>query len=249
MRPKKEEKHFKTSKEREVVHKAREARTAKKYKFNETMELQTTLKHFDDKKDTRFKANVVLPIKPKNIRIVFLADAADCQKCEKAGIPLASQSKDYKERTKNSVEYEVFESLNTRFDKSKPGPIKQWAKLYDKILVSKAQSKNILKVFGPHLNKAKKEPIPIDPSEDLASKFDELQRTVEVRAKVAKAKGGSKVVHGYNWAIGKVTDRPEDLYRNVMLLMNTFADNINKGWHNVKSAYLHTTMGPSKRIH
>lgn len=106
-----------------------------------------------------------------------------------------------------------------------------------------------MKVLGNVLTKMKKEPIPVEPNEDIRAKIDEIQRTVEIRAKVGKSKGGSKVVHGYNWAVGKVTDRPEDVYKNVVLILNTFVDNINKGWQNVKCAYLHTTMGPSKRIH
>jgi ribosomal protein L1 len=55
------------------------------------------------------------------MRILVLADAADVNKCNSAG-----------------VEHVAFDTLATTYDKSKPGPIKSWAKKYDILLCSKS---------------------------------------------------------------------------------------------------------------
>ena len=206
-----------------VVKKARPARKAKQYNFTETFELQVGLKNYDSKKDPRFNQPLVLPHLPKtNMKILVLADANDCNRCQADGI-----------------EFFPFEQLASTFDKSKPAPIKRWAKKYDVILCSKSQIKNIVRVLGPTLTKINRQPVPLDPTENLKSKIDDMKHTIRVQF---------KKVLGLNYPVGKVTDKPEDIQRNILLTINTLVDNLKKGWQNIKTIHVHTTMGPSKRV-
>lgn len=206
-----------------VVKAARPARKAKKYNFDETFELQIGLKNYDPKKDPRFNQQLVLPHLPKtNMKILVLADANDCNRCQA-----------------DKIEFFPFDQLASTFDKTKPAPIKRWAKKYDVILCSKSQIKNIVKVLGPTLTKINRQPVPLEPTDNLVSKIDDMKHTIRVQF---------KKVLGLNYPVGKVSDKPEDIQRNIILTVNTLIDNLKKGWQNVKSIHVHTTMGPSKRV-
>lgn len=189
----------------QIIKKERKARVAKQYKFTETIELQVGLKNYDPKKDPRFNQPLVLPLMPKtNTRILVLADAADCNRCQQ-----------------DNVEYHAFDTLAQTFDKNKPGPIKRWAKKYDIILCSKSQIKNIVKVLGPTLTKINRQPLPLEPTDNLKVKLDEMKRTIRIQF---------KKVLGLNWPIGMATDKSEDVTRNCMMAINTLVDNLKKGW-------------------
>ncbi|CAL6067089.1 Ribosomal_protein L10a [Hexamita inflata] len=207
----------------QIIKAEKPARTPKQYKFTETIELQVGLKNYDPKKDPRFNAALVLPNLPKtNTRILVLADANDVNRCQA-----------------EKIEYVPFDTLASTYDKTKPGPIKRWAKKYDIILCSKSQIKNIVKVLGPTLTKINRQPLPLEPTDNLKNKVDEMLRTIRIQF---------KKVLGLNWPVGQVSDKPEDIQRNIMMAVNTLVDNLKKGWQNIKVVYVHSTMGPSKRI-
>ena len=183
----------------------RPARIAKQYGFPETFELQVGLKNYDPKKDPRFNVPLVLPHLPKtSCRILVLADAADVNRCKQDGI-----------------EYVAFDTLGQIYDKNKPATIKRWAKKYDIMLCSKSQIKNIVKVLGPTLTKINRQPLPLEATDNLKAKVDEMLHTIRIQF---------KKVLGLNWPVGKVADKQEDIQRNVMLSVNSLVDNLKKGW-------------------
>ncbi|KAH0577332.1 Ribosomal protein L10a [Spironucleus salmonicida] len=191
-------------------------------KFIETVELQVGLKNYDPKKDPRFNVPLILPCMPKaNVKIICLADAADCGRCEK-----------------ENVEFLAFEALGTQFNKDAK-MIKRYFKRYDVVLVSKSQVRNITKVLGPSLTKINRQPFPLNPEDSLTNKVNEIKRTVKVQF---------KKVLGLNWAVGLVNSSSEDVTRNIMLTINTLVEQLKKGWQNIKTIHICSTMGTSVRI-
>jgi ribosomal protein L1 len=71
------------------------------------------------------------------------------------------------------------------------------------------------------LTKANRQPLPLEPTDNLKVKIDEMKRTVRIQF---------KKVLGLNWPIGMITDKPEDVTRNCMMAINTLVDNLKKGW-------------------
>ena len=49
-------------------------------------------------------------------------------------------------------------------------------------------------------------------------------------------------------AVGNVEMDDEELKANIMMALNFLASLLKKGWHNLKSVYIKTTMGKSVQI-
>lgn len=95
------------------------------------------------------------------------------------------------------------------------------------------------KRLGTVLGPRGKMPKPIAPGADPAPMIDNLRKSVTVRTKDRKT---------FHVPVGTVEMSAEDIADNVDVIMKRVEGHLEKGKHNIDSAYIKTTMGPSERL-
>ena len=192
-------------------------------KFKETIELQIALKDYDPQKDKRFVGTVRLPNVPRpKLKICLIADAKHQAEAQKAGLDIDVTSLD--ELKKFNKEKKV---------------VKKWAKQYALLLASDTVLKKVPTVVGPILTRIGRFPTVVSGKENLA------QKVVDTRASV---KFQLKKVTCLNTAVGHVEMEDDELKSNIMMSLNFLASLLKKGWHNIKSVYIKSTMSPSVKL-
>merc|ERR1712217_255854 len=137
----------------------------KKRNFMETVDLQIGLKNYDPQKDKRFSGTVKLKHVPRpKFKVCVLGDQQHCDEAKSKGIACMSAD-DLKKLNKNKKE------------------VKKFAKKYHAFLASESLIKQIPRLLGPGPNKAGKFPTLVLPTEDLATKVDEVKSTVKFQLK------------------------------------------------------------------
>ena len=192
-------------------------------KFRETIELQVGLKDYDPQKDKRFVGSVRLPNVPRpTLKICLIADA-----------------KHEAEAKQNNLDIDVT-SLDElkKFNKDKK-LVKKWAKKYALLLASDTVLKKVPVVVGPILTRIQRFPTVVSHKESLA------QKIVDTRASV---KFQLKKVTCLATACGHVEMADDELKSNIMMSLNFLASLLKKGWHNIKSVYIKSTMSPSIKL-
>lgn len=125
-----------------------------------------------------------------------------------------------------------------KFNKDKK-LVKGWAKKYAILLASDTVLKKVPVVVGPILNRINRFP-------QVVSHNTPLNQTVEdVRASV---KFQLKKVTCMACAVGRVDMTDDELRVNIMMALNFLASLLKKGWHNLKSVVIKTTMGKPIRL-
>jgi len=197
------------------------ASTEHKRGFVETLELQVGLKNYDPQKDKRFSGSVKLPNQTKaNFKVCILGDQQHIDQAKKIGLP--------------TMDVEELKKLN----KNKK-LVKKLAKKYNAFLASDAVIRQIPRIMGPGLNKAGKFPTLLTHSDDMHAKVVELQNTVKFQLKKVLCMGV---------AVGNVGLTPEQAIMNVQLTVNFLVSLLKKGWQNVKTLHLKSSMGAPQRI-
>jgi large subunit ribosomal protein L10Ae len=118
--------------------------------------------------------------------------------------------------------------------------IKKFARKYDVLLVSDTIAKNVTKLVGKHLSSVRKLPIQVSENEKLVNKQDELLKTIKFQVKK------------YPWvaqSIGTVDLAPEEIQQNATKALNFLVSLLPKGWQNLKSVHIKTTMGKPVSIY
>jgi len=118
--------------------------------------------------------------------------------------------------------------------------IKKLAKKYDAFLASEALIKQIPRLLGPGLSKAGKFPTPINHSDDIKAKIEELRGTIKFQLKKVLCLG---VAVGH----GEMTE--EQLVANIMMSINFLVSLLKKNWQNVRSLFIKTSMGKPIRLY
>ena len=198
-------------------------KTTKERKFTETVELQIGLKDYDPQKDKRFVGAVRLPNVPRpTLKICLIADA-----------------KHEDEVKKNNIECDVttLDALK-KFNKDKK-LVKKWAKKYALLLASDSVLKKVPVVVGPILNRINRFPTQVNHNVPLATQVTDSRASIKFQL---------KKVTCMNSAVGNVTMTDEELKTNVMMSLNFLASLLKKGYHNIKTVNIKTTMGPSVKI-
>lgn len=193
-----------------------------KRKFVETVELQIGLKNFDPAKEKRFTGVVRLPNPTKaNYKVCILGDQVHLDEAKKLGFPCmgADQLAALKKNKKL---------------------IKKLAKKYNAFLASETLLRQIPKLLGPGLNKAGKFPSPLTHSDDMKAKVLELQSQVKFQMKKTLCLGV---------AVGNVSLNEEQLNDNITRSINFLISLLKKGWQNVKTLTIKSTMGVPIRIY
>lgn len=130
-----------------------------------------------------------------------------------------------------------FDALKT-FNKDKK-LIKKWAKKYSVLLASDSLVKKIPTVLGPILNRIGMFPQVVTHAEDLRSKVDDTRASIKFQL---------KKVTCMNVAIGNEKMTEEQLRQNITMGINFLVSLLKKGWHNLKSVHIKTTMSKPYKL-
>jgi len=114
------------------------------------------------------------------------------------------------------------------------------AKKYTAFLASESIIRQIPRLLGPGLNKVGKFPTLITHTDDIQAKITELRCTVKFQLKKVLCMGV---------AVGNVKQTVDELFLNTQLTINFLISLLKKGWQNVKSLYLKSSMGKPHRIY
>lgn len=194
----------------------------KKRKFVESIELQVGLRDYDPERDKRFSGSIKLPFCPHpSLKIAIIGTAAHCDDAKRA-----------------NIDWIDVEGLK-KFNKEKK-LIKRWAKPYDTLLASETLMKQIPKLLGNVLVKIGKFPLSVAETESVEAKANEIKQTIRFQLKKVLCMGT---------AIGSVEMQPEAIRQNVNVSINFLVSLLKKGWQNIKSLTIKTSMGKPFRIY
>ena len=200
----------------------------KERKFKQTVELQVALKDYDPQKDKRFAGTVKLPNIPRpNMKICLIADQKHQDEAKALGYGVEG----------SSIEVTTLDNLK-KFNKDKK-LIKKWAKKFYLLLATDALVKKIPVVLGPILNRIGRFPAPVTHQEPLDKKLDDVKSSVKWQL---------KKVTNMNVAVANEEMTDEEVRQNIVMSLNFLSSLLKKGWHNIKSINIKTTMGKSVKI-
>lgn len=195
----------------------------KERKFRETVELQLSLKDYDPQKDKRFVGSVRLPNVPRpNLKLCIIADAKHEEEIKKNNV---------------DIEYTSLDNLK-KFNKDKK-LIKKWAKSYSILLASDSVLKKVPVVCGPILNRIQRFPQVVSHNEPLAAKVEDFRASVKFQL---------KKVTCLATAVGNVEMTDDELKTNIMMSLNFLASLLKRGWHNIKTITIKSTMGKPVKL-
>ena len=201
------------------------SRKTKDRKFRETVELQLSLKDYDPSKDKRFVGSVRLPNVPRpTLKICLIADAKHAEEAKKNGLD-------------KDIDITDLDTLK-KFNKDKK-LVKKWAKKYAVLLASDTVLKKVPTVTGPILNRINRFPLVVPHTEPLAQKIQDTRASVKFQLKKVTCMA---------CAVGHVDMTDDELKTNIMMALNFLASLLKKGWHNLKTVNIKTTMGKAIEI-
>lgn len=201
----------------------------KERKFLETVDLQIGLKDYDPNKDKRFTSTTKLPYlcRPNLVKkICMIADAAHIEQCKKYNIPYITSEQ-------LSKKYDPKDKRNGGKD------FKRWQSNYKVLFMSESLVREIGKLGGQFLSKWGKFPTPIKANDNLQDKVNEVLSTVKFQIKKVTCLGV---------AVGNVKMTEDQLRTNITLAVNFLVALLKKGWNNIKTLYIRSTMGKPIRI-
>ena len=192
-------------------------------KFMETIELQIGLKDYDPQKDKRFVGTVRLPNNPRpKMKICIIAD---------------EKHKD--EIIKNKLDVEVTDlDVLKKMNKDKK-LVKGWAKKYSLLIASDTVLKKVPVVVGPILNRINMFPQVVSHNTPLQIAIEDIRSSVKFQL---------KKVTCLATAVGNAKMSDEELKQNIMMSINFLVSLLKKGWHNLKSVNIKSTMSPAIKL-
>jgi len=194
----------------------------KKREFIETVELQIGLRDYDPEKDKRFNGSIRLPNVPApNRKVGLIGTAVHCDQAKKVDV--------------GCIDAEGAKKFNK--DKKL---IKKWAKPFDVLLASESLMKQIPKLMGNTLNKIGKFPVAIGENEKVDDKVKEIKSTVRFQLKKVLCMGT---------AVGTANLTEEELRQNINMSINFLVSLLKKGWQNIRTLHIKTTMGKPVRLY
>jgi len=186
------------------------------------VELQVGIKNYDPQKDKRFSGSVRLPNPTKaKFSVCILGDQQHLDEAKKINAPALGVD-DLKKLNKNKK------------------LVKKLAKKYNAFLASESVIRQIPRLLGPGLNKAGKFPTLLTHGESMQEKINELASTVKFQLKKVLCLGV---------AIGNVKMSQDELTFNIQLTVNFLVSLLKKGWQNIRSLHIKSSMGAPNRIY
>jgi large subunit ribosomal protein L10Ae len=194
----------------------------KERKFTESIELQIGLKDYDPKKDKRFSGTMRLAHLCKTqIKTCVIGDVQHMEEAKALGVDCID-----------------LDGLK-KFNKEKKA-IKKWAKKYQLLLATDTLSRKIPRVLGPTLTKIGMYPQVITHAQPLSDKLDEIKSSVKFQLKkvlcLAVVCGNEKLT-------------PGQIEENLISAINFLVSLLKKGWNNIKSLTIKTTMGKPYKLY
>ena len=199
--------------------------------FTEAVELHIGFKDIDLRRpENRLRFNLLLPhyVSSKDKIGVFADD------------PHIPALRELAEKSEDNI---------TIIDKVRLEELKSNLKLAKKLvrnhrifLSSSTFMSNIGKFFGRMikiLNPRNKMPIPIPINEDPAEAIESAKRTLQIRL---------HKVPVINIKVGDIKMTDEELAENIVAVLEAIKNRMPKGWRNIKSIHIKTTMGPPVKI-
>ncbi|KAK0664494.1 ribosomal protein L1-like protein [Cercophora samala] len=188
-----------------------------KRNFLETVDLQFNLTNYDPARDKRLSGSVKLPSVPRpHMTVCVLGDQHDLDRARRHGV--------------DSLSFDDLKKLN----KNKK-LVKKLARRYDAFVCSETRLREIPRVLGPSLSRAGKFPTPVSHRDDLAARIVDVKSTVRF---------GLRRELNMAMAIGNVDMTAEQLVANIMITINYLVSCLKKGWSNVNSIVIKSTMSP-----
>jgi large subunit ribosomal protein L10Ae len=195
-----------------------------KRNFLESIELQIGLKNYDPQRDKRFSGSYRLPnISRPNMKFCLIGDAKHMDDAVSLALGIDTISGDDLKK----------------FNKNKK-LIKKWAHKYDGFIASDSLIRQIPRLLGPQLNKMGMFPTPVTHADDLKAKLDELKSTVKFQLKKVLCLGV---------AVGHVNMTHEQLRTHLLLTINFLISLLKKGWQNIRTLHIKSSMGEVHRIY
>ena len=193
----------------------------KKRKFVETLELQIMLRDYDPEKEKRFNSSTTLNSNCRShLKVCVIGTMKHIEEAKALG--LEAITKDDLKKFNNEAKL-----------------IKKWARKFDTILVSESINKDVTKLIGRYVTSIGKLPVTLGERETVQEKINELIRTIRFRVKK------------FPWlaqGFGVDTLGVEELRQNLNKSINFLVSLLPKGWQNIKSLHVKTTMGQSVQL-
>lgn len=203
-----------------AVQKALES--AKKRNFVETVELAINLRDVDlSIPKNRIQEDIVLPAGRGRILKI----------CVIGGGELALKAKDVADLVISPDE------LGALADDKKQA--KKVANSIDYFIAEAPLMAVVGKRLGTVLGPRGKMPKPIAPGADPTVMIDQLRRTATIRTKDRKT---------FHVPVGTVDMKAQDIADNIDVILGRVEGRLEKGRHNIASAYVKTSMGPSEKV-
>ena len=190
--------------------------------FKETVEMQVMFREYNPEKEKRFNSATVLsfPVKQR-LKVCVIGTIRHIEEARELGV--------------EAVSLDDLKKFNNE-DKL----IKKWARKFDIMLVSESVAKNVTRLVGRQVSSVGRLPVSVSETEKIKDKYDELLRTIRFRVKK------------YPWlahAIGTETLSPEELRQNLNKSVSFLISLVPKGWHNIRSIHVKTTMGKPYKLY
>ncbi|MEA4978243.1 MAG: 50S ribosomal protein L1 [Methanomassiliicoccaceae archaeon] len=203
-----------------AVQKALES--AKKRNFVETVELAINLRDVDlSIPKNRIQEDIVLPAGRGRILKI----------CVIGGGELALKAKDVADLVISPDE------LGALADDKKQA--KKVANSIDYFIAEAPLMAVVGKRLGTVLGPRGKMPKPIAPGADPSAMIDQLRRTATIRTKDRKT---------FHVPVGTVDMKAQEIADNIDVILGRVEGRLEKGRHNIASAYVKTSMGPSEKV-
>ena len=161
--------------------------------------------------------------RPK-LKVCVIADAALIDKCKAA-----------------NIEYIDKDALKKKVDPAdkKGKELKKWARKYTLLFVSETLIRELPKLGGPFLTKWGKFPTVVQASDDVKVKVEEGMASIKFQLKKVLCLGV---------AVANVNMTEEQIRQNMNISVNFLVSLLKKGWNNINSLYIKTTMGKSIKL-
>lgn len=118
--------------------------------------------------------------------------------------------------------------------------VKKLAGRYDAFVASQELIKKIPRLLGPGLNRAGKFPTVVGANDSLEDRVNEVKGQVKFQV---------KKVLTLNVAVANVGMTKEQVTTNALLAVNFLISLTKKGWQNIKTIYIKSTMGPAYQVY
>ena len=180
---------------------------------------------YDPNKDKRFSGTVKLAYIPRpKLKVCVIADAAHIDKCKAANIEFIDK-----------------DALRKRIDPAdkKGKELKKWARKYTLLFVSESLIRELPKLGGPFLTKWGKFPTVVQGTDDVKAKVEEGLSSIKFQLKKVLCLGVG---------VANVSMTEEQIRQNLNISVNFLVSLLKKGWNNINSLYIKTTMGKSIKL-